>query len=86
MPSFIPEVNQASEFLEISNDFTDPKEIIREAVSNSFDYNAKRIDISVNIDKSTGVDELIISITDNGDGMLEEKLKSFLDLGSLKGE
>ena len=32
---FIPEVNPAAEFLEISNDFSNPKEIISAAISNS---------------------------------------------------
>ena len=31
--TFTPKVNSASEFLEISNDFTDPKEILRETIS-----------------------------------------------------
>ena len=32
---FTPTVNQAGEFLEISNDFTNSKEVVREAISNS---------------------------------------------------
>ena len=36
MPEGIrPRVNEAREFLEIAKDFKDPKEIIREALSNS---------------------------------------------------
>ena len=81
MPSFKPEVNPASEFLEISSDFGDPKEIIREAISNSFDAGANEISVSALIDKSTGEDELVISIEDNGEGMTEKELKYFFGLG-----
>lgn len=81
MPSFIPQVNQVSEFLEISSDFGDPKEIIREAVSNSFDAGATEISLSAFIDRSTGKDELVISIEDNGEGMTEKELEYFFGLG-----
>jgi len=81
MPTFKPEVNEASEFLEISSDFGDPKEIIREAISNSFDAKATEIHISAVIDKSVGEDELVITISDNGEGMGEEELKYFFGLG-----
>lgn len=81
MPTFKPEVNEASEFLEISSDFGDPKEIIREAISNSFDAKATEIHISAVIDKSVGEDELVITLSDNGEGMGEEELKYFFGLG-----
>ena len=80
--SFKPEVDQASEFLEISSDFGDPKEVIREAISNSFDAHAKEIKIKVYIDKSSGEDELVLNITDDGDGMGIDELKKFFNLGS----
>jgi len=81
MPTFKPEVNEASEFLEISSDFGDPREIIREAISNSFDAKATEIHISAVIDKSKGEDELVITISDDGEGMGEEELKFFFGLG-----
>jgi len=81
MPSFKPEVNPASEFLEISSDFGNPKEIVREAISNSFDAGANEISASVLIDKSTGEDELVISIEDDGEGMTEKELRYFFGLG-----
>lgn len=81
MQTFKPEVNEASEFLEISSDFGDPREIIREAISNSFDAKATDIYISAIIDKSTGEDELVITVSDNGEGMGEEELKIFFGLG-----
>ncbi|MBF0515977.1 MAG: ATP-binding protein [Nitrospirae bacterium] len=81
MSQFEPKVNPVSEFLEISNDFTDPKEIIREAISNAFDANADSISITVVIDKTSGENELTITIKDNGHGMNEETLKDFFGLG-----
>ncbi len=78
---FTPPVNNAREFLEIASDFGDPREIIREGVSNGFDAKASAIKISVVVDKSTGEDQLVITILDNGEGMSEEELKSFFGLG-----
>lgn len=81
MPTFKPKVNEASEFLEISSDFGDSREIIREAISNSFDAKATEIHISAVIDKSVGENELVITIFDNGKGMGEGELKYFFGLG-----
>src|ERR1051325_9612123 len=78
---FVPSVNPASEFLEISNDFTDPKEILREAISNAFDAKAKVLKITATINKSTGVDELVLSFEDDGEGMSAENLRNFFGLG-----
>ena len=82
--TFEPEVNPASEFLEISNDFTDPKEILREAISNAFDAKARVIKISTNINKSTGIDELVVRFEDDGEGMSNHYLKNFFGLGFSK--
>lgn len=81
---FEPKVNPAAEFLEISNDFTDPKEILREAISNSFDAKAKVIKISATVNKATGVDELVLQFEDEGEGMTNENLESFFGLGFSK--
>jgi hypothetical protein len=78
---FEPQVNPASEFLEISNDFTDPKEILREAISNTFDAKAKVVKISATINKSTGIDELVLKFVDDGEGMTNVNLESFFGLG-----
>jgi hypothetical protein len=40
-----PRVNEAREFLEIAKDFKDPREIIREALSNSWDAGATKVSI-----------------------------------------
>ena len=80
MQTFIPEVNPKAEFAEIANDFSNPLEIIREAISNCFDAKADVIKISVFIDRTTGLDELIVEIEDHGEGISENDLKGFLDL------
>lgn len=47
MDSFIinPKVDTTQEFIEIANDFSNPLDIVREAISNSFDAGAKLIEI-----------------------------------------
>lgn len=82
MDTFRPEVDKAAEFLEISSDFGDPKEVIREAISNCFDAHASEIRISVVTDKSSGEEELILNIDDDGDGMGLDELHKFYNLGS----
>lgn len=77
-----PEVIAAHEFMEIARDFTDPKEAIREAVSNSLDWGATAIEITVKEDKTRPDNELILEIRDNGDGLTKERLKAFFDLGN----
>lgn len=78
---FKPSVSPAHEFLEIANDFTDPKEVVREAISNAFDAGAKVLRIAVHIDRSSGSDEMVLSIEDDGEGMTEEVLEAFFGLG-----
>lgn len=76
-----PKVNPAAEFLEICNDFTEPREIVREAISNAFDAGATVLKISAHVDKSSGVDELVLVFQDNGHGMDLESLEAFFGLG-----
>lgn len=76
-----PQVSPAAEFLEIANDFTDPKELIREAISNAFDANAKVIKVTAFVDRLSGIDELTIVIEDDGEGMDFEQLEAFFGLG-----
>jgi nitrogen fixation/metabolism regulation signal transduction histidine kinase len=78
--TYIPEVNPHAEFLEICNDFTEPREIVREAISNGFDAGASKIEIAAYIDKTPGRDELVLQFKDNGQGMDTTGLKSFFSL------
>jgi hypothetical protein len=77
-----PKVQQIREFLEIVRDYTDPRDAIREAISNALDWGAKRIDVTVAQDKKRPDEELVITVQDDGIGLNEERLKAFFDLGN----
>ena len=54
MPEGIrPRVYEAREFLEIAKDFKDAKEIIREALSNSWDAGAKLVKMKFDLARQT---------------------------------
>lgn len=74
-----PQVNEVNEFIEIASDFEDPLEVIREALSNSYDANATQVDIRIEQDDD-GQNTLVIH--DDGNGMDEGNLSSFFDLGN----
>ncbi|MGH6797538.1 MAG: ATP-binding protein, partial [Roseiarcus sp.] len=78
--TYTPEVNPHAEFLEICNDFTEPREIVREAISNGFDAGARNIEIAAYVDKTIGKDELVLRFKDDGHGMDALGLKSFFSL------
>lgn len=80
-----PEVVEAKEFLEITRDFRDPKEAVREAISNSLDWSASNIWIDVFEDKTRPDQEIIIRIKDDGLGLTEPRLKAFFNLGDSSG-
>ena len=42
--SITPAVYAAQEYIEIANDFANPLDLVREAISNAFDADATRID------------------------------------------
>jgi hypothetical protein len=74
-----PQVNEVNEFIEIASDFEDPLEVIREALSNSYDADATQVDIKIEQDDE-GRNTLVIK--DDGHGMDEDDLSSFFDLGN----
>ena len=76
-----PQVEEAREFLEITYDFTDPRDAIREAISNSIDWDATKINIIIAEDRTRPDEELVIEIKDNGIGLNERRLEAFFDLG-----
>ena len=76
-----PKVNTIWEIKEIADDFMNPLEIFREAISNAYDAGAKEIDIQVYINKNNEYDNLTIKISDDGKGMTEEQLRNFWNLG-----
>jgi len=72
MPTGIrPRVNEAREFLEIAKDFKDPKEIIREALSNSWDAGASKVTLRFDLVQIPGTSrkKIVASIIDDGEGM-----------------
>ena len=80
--TFTPEVNSAQEFIEIAQDFSNPLDLVREAISNAFDAKAKRIKLDFRVITECGEKILRIEISDDGCGMNGEGLKSFFDLGN----
>lgn len=77
-----PEVNSAQEFIEISQDFSNSLDLVREAISNAFDAQAKNVVIDFSVVLECGERTLKIEIADDGKGMDKEGLKSFFDLGN----
>ena len=78
---YLPKVEATQEFIEIANDFSNPLEIVREAISNSFDANAQNIEILFDMVKISGRQLLQITLTDDGLGMNIDELHSFFNLG-----
>lgn len=77
-----PEVNSSAEFFEIVNDFGNPMELVREAISNAVDWKASHIKISFNVEIIDGSKRLVIRLNDDGVGMTQEILsRSFWGLG-----
>lgn len=92
MPKNIrPRVNEAREFLEIAKDFKDPREIIREALSNSWDAGATEVSIKFSFARITGSrkNKIQVEIHDDGKGMSSElrptvnssEIEGFFNLG-----
>uniref|UniRef100_Q3AS50 Uncharacterized protein n=1 Tax=Chlorobium chlorochromatii (strain CaD3) TaxID=340177 RepID=Q3AS50_CHLCH len=77
-----PKVDETQEFIEIANDFSNPLDLVREAISNSFDANANKIYLSFDMVKEYMDTNLRIRIVDDGEGMTLDGLQSFFDLGN----
>ena len=82
MAVLTPKVNETQEFIEIAFDFSNPLDLVREAISNSFDAKAKEIKIAFSVEDEDGEKRLKIELEDNGEGMNMEGLQSFFDLGN----
>lgn len=79
---YVPKVNEAQEFIEIANDFSNPLDIVREAISNSYDAKADTIKLLFDVEQENGEAIFKISLIDNGHGMNERQIESFFDLGN----
>jgi hypothetical protein len=82
--SYTPRVEEGHAFREISQDFSKPAEIFREAIANALDAYAKRIWLRVQVKKVKGREKVIIDLCDDGIGMTAEGIKSFLNLSDSK--
>ena len=82
--TFKPKVNPEREFVEIATDFSNPLELVREMISNSFDAGAKTLDISFSVEKNDeGEDTLKIVFEDDGSGISQDEMEhNFFDLGN----
>lgn len=86
-----PRVNEAREFLEIAKDFKDPKEIIREALSNSWDAGASKVILKFDLVRihMSRRKKIVVDIIDDGEGMSSTKregvstseIEDFFNLG-----
>jgi hypothetical protein len=77
-----PTVSAEAEFLEIVNDFGDPLELLREALSNAIDAKASEFRIRFVVRELAGAARLVIELEDNGEGMSREILaRDFWGLG-----
>lgn len=87
MPKGIrPRVNEAREFLEIAKDFKDPKELIREALSNSWDAGSSHVAIKFDLARISGTrrKKIIVEIIDDGEGMSSEQ-RAVVDSSEIEG-
>lgn len=72
-------------FLEIVDNFTDSRDVIREAISNALDWNASNIEVTVYEDATRPDSELVIEITDDGCGLNRERFEAFWNLADCPG-
>jgi hypothetical protein len=77
-----PKVDETQEFIEIANDFSNPLDLVREAISNAFDAEASELRIQFDTLQEYGKHILRIKISDDGIGMDKKGLQSFFDLGN----
>lgn len=77
-----PKVDETQEFIEIANDFSNPLDLVREAISNAYDAKCTEIRISFEVIKQYGESILKIILKDNGTGMIRDQLQCFFDLGN----
>jgi len=80
-----PEVKAERSFLQIVEDFTDPREVLREAISNALDWGASTINITAYLDATRADRELVMKIWDDGLGLTRQRFLAFWNLGDSPG-
>jgi len=78
-------IDPVHQFVETIQDFTDPKEAIREGISNGIDWGATHLAVRAQMDKTKTPAELVLELEDDGIGLNEERLKAFFALGRSTG-
>ena len=78
-------IDAVHQFVETIQDFTDPKEAVREAISNAIDWSAVHLAVRAQMDKTKTPAELVLELEDDGIGLNEERLKAFFALGRSTG-
>ena len=78
--AYTPVVKEGHAFREISQDFSKPAEIFREAIANALDAYALNIWLRVRVVAIRGRDKVVIHLADDGIGMNKESVKAFLNL------
>ncbi|WP_053956223.1 ATP-binding protein [Inediibacterium massiliense] len=78
MKIYRPKVKDTSVFREIAQNIVNPLEILREAISNSHDAEAKNISIIV---FRNDMGKFVLEIQDDGNGMDLEEIHRFFNLG-----
>lgn len=81
MSIYVPKVKEVTMFKEIALNIKNPCEMIREALSNSYDSDAKSIWITI---KRNMEGDIEIIIRDDGNGMDLDEIHSFFNLGDSK--
>ena len=68
MSTFVitPKVDATQEFIEIANDFSNPLDLVREAISNAYDAKASVIKIIFEVIQEYSERLLKITLQDNG--------------------
>lgn len=80
-----PVVMEDRSFREIVENFTDPREVLREAISNSLDWGASVVRVAVYEDATRAERELVITIQDDGLGLNRERFFAFWNLADSPG-
>lgn len=81
MEIFVPVVKDISLYREIVKNMVNPLEVLREAISNCVDAEAKNIFIKIYRNENG---KFSLDIEDDGVGMDEDEIKTFLNLGDFK--
>src|SRR3989304_5839381 len=84
MPRMPVEVDTEAIIRELSFNFTDPLELVREAVSNAYDAGANNISVAIRSEMWHGNQRYVVTIRDDGAGMVYREDPPSSEAGSIK--